>query len=131
MRRSRRVRRPAAARWDLWPPVLMIVDAVNLTLREQLRMPENLAGTLLNSARDTVYAISDSGLVILPVGSLNGAHRLAASREDIVFRGSFCDRQAGLQDVIVSHPRGGGTEFTVSTTTPGVSPSPASRNPAR
>ena len=80
----------------------------------------------MNSARDTVYAISDSGLVILPVGSLNGAHRLAASREDIVFRGSFCDRQAGLQDVIVSDPGGGVTDFTISTTTPGISISPAS-----
>jgi hypothetical protein len=100
------------------PPVLMIADADNLTVREQLRLPENLAGkSLLNSARDTVYAISDSGLVVLPVGSLNRAHRLAASREDIVFRGSFCDRRASTQDVVVSDPGGSNADFTISTTT--------------
>ncbi len=109
------------------PPVLMIADADNLTVRERLRLPENLAGkSLLNAARDTVYAISDSGLTILPVGSLNHAHRLSASREDVVFRGSFCDRQAAVQDVIVSDPGGGQTDFTITTATPGISISPAS-----
>ncbi len=69
---------PAAAA----PPVLMIADADNLTVREQLRLPENLAGkSLLNAARDTVYSISDSGVMILPVGSLNRAHRLARRRD--------------------------------------------------
>ena len=72
------------------PPILMIADADNLTVRQQLRLAENLAGkSLLNAARDTVYAISDSGLMILPVGSLNRAHRLAASREDLVLLGQL------------------------------------------
>jgi len=73
----------------------MIADVDNLTIREQLQLPENLAGrSLLNESRTTMYAISDSGLTILPVGSLNSAHRIVASREDLVFSGNFCDRQA-------------------------------------
>ena len=109
------------------PPVLMIVDADNLTVRDQLQLPENLAGkSLLNAARDTMYAVSDSGVMILPVGSLGNAHRLTASREDLVFRGNLCDRQAATQDVVISDPSGGSTDFAVSTVTPGINISPAS-----
>ena len=50
-------------------PVLQIVDADNLTLREQLNLKENLAGrSILSAAGDVMYSISDSGLTILPVG---------------------------------------------------------------
>ncbi|MBZ5596071.1 MAG: hypothetical protein LAP39_27830 [Acidobacteriia bacterium] len=114
---------PAAAQ----PPVLMIVDADNLTVREQLQLPENLAGkSLLNSARDTLYAVSDSGVMILPVGLLGSAHRLIASREDVIFRGNLCDRQAATQDLVIADPGGGATDFTLSTSTAGVNISPAS-----
>ncbi|HVP45592.1 MAG TPA: hypothetical protein VMT32_03380 [Bryobacteraceae bacterium] len=109
------------------PPVLMIVDADNLTVREQLQLPENLAGkSLLNSARDTMYAVSDSGVMILPVGSLASAHRIAASQEDVIFRGSLCDRHAATQDVVITDPGGGATDFNISTGTAGISISPAS-----
>lgn len=114
---------PAAAQ----PPVLMIVDADNLTVREQLQLPENLAGkSLLNSARNTMYGVSDSGVMILPVGSLASAHRIAASQEDVIFRGNLCDRQAATHDVVIADPGGGATDFTISTATAGIHISPAS-----
>ena len=109
------------------PPVLMIVDADNLTVRDQWRLPENLAGkSLLNSARDTMFAVSDSGVMILPVGSISHAHRLAASREDLVFRGNFCERQAATQDLVISDPGGGTTDFSITTATPGILIAPSS-----
>ena len=109
------------------PPVLMIVDADNLTLREQLQLPENLAGrSLLNAARDTMYAVSDSGVMILPVGSRNRIHRLAVSREDLPFWGNYCTRSAITRDLLVSDPGGGNTDFRISTTTAGIGISPAS-----
>ena len=108
-------------------PVLMVTDATNLTVLEKLRLPENLAGkSLLNRARDTMYSVSDSGLIILPVGSLNLSHRLAASREDVLFQGNYCTRQSTTQDVVISDPGGGATDFTISPSIPGVSVSPAS-----
>src|SRR5579863_4545962 len=114
---------PAAAQ----PPVLMIADADNLTVRDQLLLPENLAGrSLLNAARDTMYAVSDSGVRILPVGALSSAHRLAASLEDLVFRGNFCYRQPSTQEVVISDPGGGRTEFQISADTAGIFVSPAS-----
>ena len=114
---------PASAQ----PPVLMIVDADNLTVLEQLLLPENLAGrSVLNAARDTLYSVSDSGVIILPVGSLAGAHRIALSREDLVFRGSFCDRKPATQSFTITDPGGEHTDFSFSTATSGVTVSPAS-----
>ena len=108
------------------PPILMIAAADNLTVQEQLQLPENLAGkSLLDATRSTVYAISDSGVMILPVGSLAKVHRLRASREDIIFRGNFCDREASAQNLVVSDPAGGSTDFTISTASPGIQVSPA------
>ncbi len=44
-------------------PVLMVVDADNLTVRDQLQLPENLTGkSLLNKARNTMYSVSESGV---------------------------------------------------------------------
>jgi len=108
------------------PPILMIAAADNLTVEEQLQIPENLAGkSLLDATRSTMYAISDSGVMILPVGSRAKAHRLTASREDVIFRGSYCDRLASAQSLVISDPGGGSTDFTISTATPGIQVSPA------
>jgi uncharacterized protein (TIGR03437 family) len=108
------------------PPILMITAADNLTVQERLQLPENLAGkSLLNAARSTMYAVSDSGVMILPVGSLANVHRITASLEDVVFRGNFCDRQASIQNLVVSDPGGGSTDFTISTATPGIEVSPS------
>jgi uncharacterized protein (TIGR03437 family) len=118
---------PAGTPATVQPPVLMIVDADNLTLREQLQLPENLAGkSLLNLAHDTMYAVSDSGVMILPVGSISRAHRIAASREDLIFRGNFCDRQAATQDLVISDPGGGSTDFTLTTAMNGILITPSS-----
>ena len=108
------------------PPVLMVLDAGNLTIRERLKLPENLAGrSILASAGDVLFAVSDSGVLVLPVGSLNNTPRVTASREDMVFRGSFCDRRPVTQEIAISNPGGGNTDFSLSTTTAGITISPA------
>jgi uncharacterized protein (TIGR03437 family) len=49
---------------------LMLSDSDNLLIRIGLQMPENLAGKMVMSADGlTIYALSDSGFVILPVGA--------------------------------------------------------------
>jgi len=49
------------------PPVLTVRDADNLTLRESLQLPEHLAGrAVLSSDRNTMYASSASGVLVLP-----------------------------------------------------------------
>ena len=108
-------------------PILRVMDADNTTLRELLRLPENLAGkSLVSSDRQTVYAVSDSGVVVLPVGTLNQHRRVVASKEDLVFRGNFCDRRVITQEMSIVDPGGGNTDFTLTASIAGVTLSPAS-----
>jgi len=107
-------------------PALLLMDSDNLTVRERILLPENLVGRIaMNSAGTVLYAISDSGVMVLPVGSLNKYHRLAASREDILVQTTFCNRSALTQSLTITDPGGGQTDFTISTTRAGVTISPA------
>jgi len=114
------------------PPVLSIVDADNLTVRDVLRLPENMAGrALLNTAADTLYAVSDSGVLVLPVGSLAQSARLSPDHEDLVFHGSFCQHGAITQSFKIVDPGGGRTAFSLSSDLAGVTVSPSTgRTPA-
>ncbi len=107
--------------------VLHVHDADNLAVRERLLLSENLAGkSVLSSDGDTMYAISDSGVTILPVGALTSSPRLVASVEDVVFRGNFCDRRVLTQEITITNPGGGTADFTLTSSNSGVSVSPAS-----
>jgi uncharacterized protein (TIGR03437 family) len=109
------------------PALLGVYDADNLTVREQLQLPENLAGrSLLTSRRDVMYSISDSGVMVLPVGALRQTHRVRATQEDVTFRGNFCNRAVATQTLTITDPGGGNTDFALSTTLAGVSISPSS-----
>jgi uncharacterized protein (TIGR03437 family) len=109
------------------PPVLHVVDSDNLTVRERLQLAENLAGrSLLSGDMNTMYAVSDSGVMILPVGTLYQAPRVTATKEDVLFRGSFCDRRILTQEVTIYDDGGGRIDFKLSTTMPGLTLSPSS-----
>lgn len=108
-------------------PVLTIMDADNLTVRERLLLPENLTGrSLLNQSADTLYSVSDSGVAVLPVGRLNQFRRVSAGRDDVVVRATFCDRRVVTVDLTITDPGGGNTDFTLSTDLQGVTISPSS-----
>ncbi len=109
------------------PPVLTVRDADNLTLRESLQLPEHLAGrAMLSGDRQIMYASSDSGVLVLPVGNLNLSPRLSASVEDLVFRGSFCDRTLATQTFVLSDPGGAKVPFSITSSNSAVSVSPSS-----
>jgi uncharacterized protein (TIGR03437 family) len=102
-------------------PVLAIDDADNLVTRERLQLPEHLAGKSVLSADATVmYSISDSGVMVLPVGSLNRVHRVQATTEDIIFRGDFCNRGVATQTLTIVDLAGGNVPFSLSTSMQGV-----------
>jgi uncharacterized protein (TIGR03437 family) len=73
-----------------------------------------------------MYAVSESGVMVLPVGSLNSAHRLAATVEDLLVATSFCSSSVLTQNLTITDPGGGATDFTITTTRPGVTIFPAS-----
>jgi uncharacterized protein (TIGR03437 family) len=114
-------------------PVLMMVDADNLTVHERIQLPENLAGrSVLNSKRDIMYSASDSGVLILPVGSLASQPRLAASKEDIVFRPDLCKSGMASQTLDIVNPGGGKVGFAIVPTNAGITVYPESGfTPAR
>ncbi|HUS06103.1 MAG TPA: hypothetical protein VMZ52_07405 [Bryobacteraceae bacterium] len=122
---------PAAAAASV--PVLQVVDAENLAVLERLQLPENLAGkSVLSSDNNTLYSASDSGVLILPVGSLAQTPRIAVAQEDVVFKGSFCDRRVASQEILITDRSGGASDFTLSSTAPGIQISPSSGvTPAR
>jgi len=108
------------------PPAMLIMDADNLTFRDRISLPEDMVGrAVLNAAATTMYAISESGVMILPVGSLNASHRLAASQEDILVTTNFCNSGVLAQSLTITDPGGGNTDFTVATTQAGVTIVPA------
>lgn len=108
-------------------PVLKISDVDNLTVRERIQLPENFAGkSVLSGDTNTMYGVSDSGVLVVPVGSLSRTPRLAVSQNDLVFRGSFCDRRVTAQTFTITDPGGGNTPFSVSSSTQGVTVSPTS-----
>ncbi|MCC6362901.1 MAG: hypothetical protein IT165_05215 [Bryobacterales bacterium] len=109
------------------PPVLQVLDADNLAVLDQLNLPENFAGkSIINSDSSMLFGISDSGILMIPIGNLDSMPRIATTREDVVFRGNFCDRRVTSQEVTILDPGGGNTDFTLSVSTSGVSVSPSS-----
>jgi uncharacterized protein (TIGR03437 family) len=107
-------------------PALLVMDADNLTVRDRINIPENIVGrALLKSDGSVLYAISESGVMTLPVGSLNQAPRLTAP-EDVLIQTNFCNRSALSQALAISDPGGGHTPFTIATSQAGVSISPSS-----
>jgi uncharacterized protein (TIGR03437 family) len=109
------------------PPALTILDADNLYVRETLSMAEHLTGrAVLTGARDIVYAVSDSGVTVLPVGRLNRQHRVVAAQSDLFAGGNFCSRNTITLSLTVTDPGGGNTDFRLSSSQNGVSISPAS-----
>lgn len=108
-------------------PVLKVLDSQTFTLRDRLQLPENLAGkSVMTSDGSTVYAVSDSGVLALPIGSMGTVPRVVASAEDLVFRGNFCNRTVATQQLTISDPGGSRTPFTIKTSDPGVSIAPSS-----
>jgi uncharacterized protein (TIGR03437 family) len=106
-------------------PAFSIMDSDNLTVRDRIYIPENMTGrTLLNKAASMMYAVSDSGVMILPVGSMNKSRRLTVSTEDLQVQSSFCNRNAMKQTFTISDPGGNNTDFSISTTQAGVTIAP-------
>ena len=108
-------------------PLLLIMASDNLTVQDRIMMQQDIVGrVVMNAAASVLYAISDSGVMVLPVGSLNKAHRLAVSQEDVLVQTTFCNRNALTQSLTITDPGGGNTDFTISSSQAGVTISPAS-----
>lgn len=108
------------------PAPLLVLDADNLAVRERLLVPENFSGkSVVNSDASLLYGISDSGIMILPLGDTIRAPRVLASKEDLVFRGNFCDRRVSSQELTLVDPSGANTDYSISVNVAGVTVTPS------
>jgi len=108
-------------------PTLQTYSSDNLTLLDTILLPENLAGkAVIKSDSSVVYALSSSGVTVLPIGSLNKSNRLVTSVHTVLFLDNFCTTSATTQTFTISDPGGNQTAFTISSSNPGVTVSPAS-----
>ncbi len=108
-------------------PSMVILDADNLTYRDRVSIPQDMVGrALLNAAGTVLYAISESGVMILPVGNLNNYHRLSTSQESLLVGSSFCVGGVLSQSLTITDPGGGSTDFSISPSHAGVTITPSS-----
>ena len=113
------------------PGLLQMFDADNLTVRETYQIRENLAGKALLSG-DSMYAVSDSGLTVFPIGAMAKVHRVKALQEDLLFQSNGCNQGVLSQYLDLVDPGGGSTDFVLKSPSPGVSFSSATGStPAR
>ncbi len=95
--------------------VLHVVDTDNLTVRERIQLPENLAGkSVISSDDQTMYSVSISGVTVLPIGRLNRTPQIGTLEEDLVFQGDSCNRQVITQTLDVVDFGNAGGDFTLS-----------------
>lgn len=107
-------------------PVLQVADPDNLAILAKYQLPENFTGkSILSSDASTMYGVSDSGVLIVPIGNLKAAGRLQVSAEDLVFRGNSCDRRVVTQQFTISDPGGNRTDFSIAASGSGVTVTPA------
>ncbi len=120
-----------AAQGQAQEPVLVVAEADNLTVRERLRLPANLAGKAVLSADGSkLYAVAENGLMVVPIGELGSQPRVVSRQTELLFRGSFCDRRAMAQEIELVDPGGGRTDFSLRasegiTVTPATGVTPA------
>jgi len=108
-------------------PALQVMDADNLTFRERLTLQENLVGrAVLNAAATVMYAVSDSGVTVLPVGSLNQYNRVEPGQEDVLIQTSFCNSSQVSQTFTLADPGGNHTDFMITPKSSGITVSPSS-----
>ncbi|MGO9260383.1 MAG: hypothetical protein ACLQU1_29365 [Bryobacteraceae bacterium] len=118
---------PAAPVSSTTPPALTLMDADNLTVEDTLQLPENITGRMiLDSAGANIYAVSDSGVMVLPIGQLKQFHRVYPSATDVVTHTNSCSRTAITQTITLSDPGGGKTDFVISGAPAGVTVTPSS-----
>lgn len=109
------------------PPVLSVLDADNLTVRERISIPEHIVGRAeLSANAGMLYAVTESGVTVYPVGRLSQERRLVAAQSDVLATGNFCNRNIIVQQLTITDPGGGNTDFRISSNLAGVTVSPSS-----
>jgi uncharacterized protein (TIGR03437 family) len=75
---------------------LMISDADNLLVTQGIQLPENLSGKMIISGDGAnIYALSESGFLILPMSTLNQQPLASVDRDIVLLNNDQCGVMAG------------------------------------
>jgi len=97
--------------------VLDILDADNLLPRNRIRLPESITGRVAADQNvENLYAISDSGLLHLPVGELSEAPQISFAPGSLatVFEFGTCNRNAVTRMIRVESGGGQPAQFSLT-----------------
>ncbi len=94
---------------------LLLNDPTNLRILTALQLPENLAGKIASTASGkTLYAISDSGFIILPVGLMTQSPLITIDNSTIFLANDQCGATANLNGGVVNISNAGSGRLTAS-----------------
>jgi uncharacterized protein (TIGR03437 family) len=96
---------------------VMLNDPDNMLIKLALEVPENLVGKMVISADgSTIYAISQSGFMILPVGSFRSSPIATTSNNVVLLTNDQCGVTAQTQAGSITVQNEGSGRLTVSAT---------------
>ena len=94
---------------------LLYNDPDNLLIKLGLQLPENLSGRMVvNNAGDTIYALSESGFIILPVGQVNASPLAQVDSQIVLLTNDQCGVTAAQSSVKNSVTNAGRGRLTAS-----------------
>ncbi len=89
---------------------LLYNDPDNLLIKLGLQLPENLSGQMvINKAGDTIYGLSESGFIILPVGQLSQNPLAQVNSQIVLLTSDQCGvttTQSAVTDAVTNVGRG-------------------------
>ncbi len=105
------------------PADLIVQDADNLTVRDRLRLREQITGrVVMGGGGRYLYTVSDSGVQYLPLSDLASLPNVRPAVEQLYFQFDYCQRNVLRQQFQIR----GNADFEISVNIPGVSFSPSS-----
>ncbi|MCU1261213.1 MAG: hypothetical protein JWO80_4098, partial [Bryobacterales bacterium] len=94
---------------------LLLNDPDNLLIRLGLQLPESLSGRMvMNSAGSTIYALSQSGLITLPLSALTQSPIAQADSQTILLANDQCGVTAGMSSLADSIRNAGAGRLSIN-----------------
>lgn len=102
-------------------PLLYLLASDNLSIHDRILIPDRLTGKMVaDRAGQRLYAVSENGLTVLPVGDLERARVVATTADTISFRFNVCNKLSATASFAVVHRGPAPVDFTLATSMPGL-----------
>jgi uncharacterized protein (TIGR03437 family) len=108
---------PAGATLSLG--VLQQLKSSNLAATLGLRLPDAIIGkAIVSSDGKNIFALSQSGMVVVPIGSLGSAPVISVSQSSVILSADICNRGVQTTPVQIANAGSGAITFSANATAP-------------